>query len=73
MTPSPKYHQQNLGDRSGSKVERRVGSVDMFSFFEKGMVAYSKNEMEKAREYFKKALYFRPNKIEAQRALDRVR
>ena len=43
------------------------------SFYERGMAAYSKNEMEKAREYFKKALYFKPDKIEAQRALDRVR
>ena len=42
-------------------------------FYEKGMLSYSKNEIDKAMEYFRKALYFKPNKIEVKRALDRIR
>ena len=37
------------------------------------MLSYSKNEIDKAMEYFRKALYFKPNKIEVKRALDRIR
>ena len=63
----------NPGNTSAKFELDRVADQVAQSFYEKGMAAYSKNEMEKAREYFKKALYFRPDKIEAQRALDRVR
>ena len=36
------------------------------------MSAYSKNEMAKARDCFKRALYYKPNMKEAQRALARA-
>ena len=63
----------NPGNTSAKFELDRVADQVAQSFYEKGMTAYSKNEMDKAREYFRKALYYRPNKTEAKRALDRIR
>jgi tetratricopeptide (TPR) repeat protein len=42
-------------------------------YYEQGMSMFSKGDPVKAREYFKKSLYYQPDKIESLRALERIK
>jgi len=64
------YNPDNLTARvEMEKINKELGQ----KYYEKGMSYFSRGEMGKARDAFRKALEYEPDKPEALRALDRIK
>jgi tetratricopeptide (TPR) repeat protein len=64
------YNSENTLARSGLD---EISSKLAQDYYEQGMYCFSKGDTVKAKEYFKKSLYYKPDKIESLRAIERIR
>jgi tetratricopeptide (TPR) repeat protein len=61
-------------NNTSASFEYKIISDDIAQkYYEDGMAFYSKGEFSKAEELLRKALIYSPNKIEAKRALEKIR
>jgi Tfp pilus assembly protein PilF len=51
----------------------RVSEYLAGKYYEEGMSTFTQGDLDKAKELFKKSLFYKPDKAESLRALERIK